>query len=266
MSQPILSIIIPTKNEAKNIESCLKSIKKQRLPSEIVVIDNYSKDQTLNIAKKYTNLVFKIGNERSKQRNFGLKKASGKYILFLDADMELGADVLSQCVQKIKNSRIVGILIDEIPKGQNFLAKIKKLEKKITQGRKEIEAARFFRKNDLDKIGGFDEMLISGEDWDISQRIQELGKLSKIKAKIYHYEDKSIWLDIRKKYYYAKYIGYYSRKHPREFKKQAGFARFSMLFKNPKIIKDQPLEFMGLLFLKSAQYIVYLIAKIQLYA
>ena len=75
----LVSIIIPTLNEEASLEICLKSIKKQTYKNlETIVVDNFSKDRTPEIAKKYTKLVFKKGNERSAQRNFGAKKAKGK--------------------------------------------------------------------------------------------------------------------------------------------------------------------------------------------
>ncbi|MBA7695274.1 Poly(ribitol-phosphate) beta-N-acetylglucosaminyltransferase TarS [subsurface metagenome] len=84
MHLPSVSVIITTKNEEKNIENCLKSIKSQTYPQEkieIVIVDNNSTDSTVKIAKKFTDKVYNKGPERSVQRNFGIEKASGKYIL-----------------------------------------------------------------------------------------------------------------------------------------------------------------------------------------
>ena len=141
------------------------------------------------------------------------------------------------------------------------MAKIKSLEKYLNRREKNIEAPRFFKKSALSEIGGWDPTLISGEDWDLSLRIQKLGKMGRIKKRIIHYEENSFLEDIKKKYYYALHIGKYAQKHPQEFKKQAGFARFSALFKNPKIIVANPLEFLALLILKLAQYTAYLTAR-----
>ena len=61
-------------------------------------MDNNSTDRTKEIAKEYTEKVYNYGPERSAQRNFGVKQASGKYILYLDADMILSEDVVFKCV------------------------------------------------------------------------------------------------------------------------------------------------------------------------
>jgi len=101
---PIVSVIITTRNEEKNIENCLKSIKEQTYPQEeieIIVVDNNSTDRTKEIVARYTEnpsgngfafhgvKVYNFGPERSAQRNFGVQEAEGKYILYLDTDMIL---------------------------------------------------------------------------------------------------------------------------------------------------------------------------------
>lgn len=99
-----VSVIITTKNEEANIKNFLKSIRNQTYPKdkiEIIVVDNNSTDRTKEIVVRYTEnpngnsfafhgvKVYNYGPERSAQRNFGVKQAGGKYILYLDADMIL---------------------------------------------------------------------------------------------------------------------------------------------------------------------------------
>lgn len=260
-----ISVIIATKNEQNNLERLLASLKKQTLKDfETIIVDNYSTDQTLKIAQKYTSKIFQKGPERTVQRNFGLKKAVGKYILFVDADMQLQPNLLKESVNEMdKNPKIAGIVIDEISKGSSFLSRVKALEKQLTAGEEMIEAARFFRKKDIVKIGGYDEKLISGEDWDLSQRISKLGTFGRIKSKIYHFENQSIWEDIKKKYYYAKNIQPYAKKYPKLWQNQQANSlfRLKILFKKPDLILKNPLEFLGLLLLKSAHFAAFLITK-----
>ena len=111
-----ISAVIATKNEQDNLQRLLVSLKRQTAKSfEIIIVDNYSTDRTTQIAKKYTSKVFQMGPERTTQRNFGLKKAAGKYILFVDADMQLQSNVLKESVSAMdKNPKLSGIVIDEI--------------------------------------------------------------------------------------------------------------------------------------------------------
>jgi len=79
-----LSVIIITKNEEKNITDCLESIK---WADEIIIVDAFSTDATIEIAKRYTNKVFQkewIGF--ADQKNYALNLASNEWVLSLDAD------------------------------------------------------------------------------------------------------------------------------------------------------------------------------------
>lgn len=81
----MISAIIITKNEEKNIEDCLQSVK---WCDEIIVVDDYSEDKTAQIAKNSGAKVFlhNLDGNFSKQRNFGLENASCDWVLFIDAD------------------------------------------------------------------------------------------------------------------------------------------------------------------------------------
>src|SRR5688500_6010720 len=102
-SHPLVSVIITTRNEEQVIERLLTSVKAQTYPEiELLVVDNNSEDNTKKITQKYTSKVYDFGPERSAQRNYGASKAKGSYLLFLDADMKLEKDVISECVTAIK--------------------------------------------------------------------------------------------------------------------------------------------------------------------
>jgi glycosyltransferase involved in cell wall biosynthesis len=89
---PLVSIIIPTYNRAKDLKRALQSVFGQTFTNwEIVVVDNHSVDNTDSLIKSFNNQnikLFKIHNEGiiSASRNLGLKHALGEYIAFLDSD------------------------------------------------------------------------------------------------------------------------------------------------------------------------------------
>jgi glycosyltransferase involved in cell wall biosynthesis len=214
-----ISIIITTKNEAKNIERCLIAIKNQTFQNyEIIVVDNRSKDQTKKIAKNYTEFVFTAGPERSSQRNYGEKKAKGKYIFFLDADMELSKKVLEECIKKIESDKqLGGIIVPEVSVAQTFWEKVKAFERSFynESGDTSTDAARFFTRVAFTKIGGYDETITGPEDWDLSERVGETGyKIGRIKSVIYHYELVPSPIAVaKKKYYYGLRAHRYFKKH-----------------------------------------------------
>lgn len=80
----MLSVIVIAKNEEVRIKACLESVK---WADEIIVADSGSTDNTLSIAKKYTDKVFVCqGNNFRDWRNEAMEKASGDWVLFVDAD------------------------------------------------------------------------------------------------------------------------------------------------------------------------------------
>lgn len=79
-----ISAIIIAKDEEKYIRMCLESVK---WVDEIIVVDDYSTDKTVDIAKEYTDKIFgRRLDDFSDQRNFAIEKAHGEWILSLDAD------------------------------------------------------------------------------------------------------------------------------------------------------------------------------------
>lgn len=83
----MISAIILTKNEENNIIDCLESV---AWCDEIIIVDDYSEDRTLEVVKNFNSRVKifkrKLEDNFSAQRNFGLSKATGEWILFIDAD------------------------------------------------------------------------------------------------------------------------------------------------------------------------------------
>ena len=209
-SNRLVSIVIPAYNEPKVIEILLLSIRNQSYTYiETIVVDDNSRDDTVTISKKYTPKVYKREHaERSIQRNFGARKAKGKYLLFLDADMELTKDVVKGCVHLAqKNSKIGGVVIPEESIARTYWEKVKAHERSFynESGDKTTDAARFFRKSVFEKVGGYDETITGPEDWDLPETVKKSGyEIGRIKSKIYHYERvKGPFKLAQKKYYYA---------------------------------------------------------------
>ncbi|OGM26102.1 hypothetical protein A3D01_04975 [Candidatus Woesebacteria bacterium RIFCSPHIGHO2_02_FULL_39_13] len=215
----MVSVIITTKNEEDVLERLLVSIQDNIYKNtEAIVVDNNSSDKTKIIAKKYTDKVFDFGPERSSQRNFGAKKSNGKYLLILDADMKLSKDVIYECVVLAEGNRKIGeIVIPEESMATNFWEKVKAFERSFynLEGDRDVDAARFFKREAFLKAGGYDEAITGPEDWDLPDTIGKLGyKIGRIKSKIYHYERFTSPFKVAKKKFY------YGLKSHRYLKKQ----------------------------------------------
>lgn len=97
-----LSVVVLTKNEEDIIVRCLESVK---WADEIIVIDDESGDKTVEIAKRYTDKIIShpLNNNFSEQRNLGLDRASGEWVLQMDAD-ERVTDGLREAIEAILKS------------------------------------------------------------------------------------------------------------------------------------------------------------------
>lgn len=237
-----VSVIVTTKNEQEIIENLFKSIKRQSYKKfEIIVVDNNSKDQTKRISNKYTKLVYNFGPERSSQRNFGVKKARGEFILIVDADMVLTKDVLKSCINKMNETQLEALVIPEKSYGEGFWSKCKAFEREFYLGDENIEAARFFKKNIFLKFRGYDTKITGPEDWDLPMRMKKAGvKIGRVNNFILHDEKKfSPIKSARKKFYYGLHAKEYLKKHPEMILTQGNLLFRPSFFKQiPKMIEN----------------------------
>ena len=105
MKKPKVSIIIPSFNSEKTIERCINSVITQNYPNkELIVVNDGSFDRTVEILRKFKGLIHVVTTENcgvSSARNFGIKNATGEYIVFLDSDDYLLPNCLNYMVDNI---------------------------------------------------------------------------------------------------------------------------------------------------------------------
>jgi glycosyltransferase involved in cell wall biosynthesis len=95
-----LSVCVICRNEEPNIRRCLESA---TWTDEIIVVDSMSQDKTVEIAREYTDKVYqKAWPGYVDQKNFAVSKASGSWILSVDADEEITATLRNEILDEIK--------------------------------------------------------------------------------------------------------------------------------------------------------------------
>ena len=109
---PILSIIIPTHNSELTIKSCLNSLTSQSIPREqfeIIVVDDGSNDNTVDIAKKCAvdKVIITEPCFQGKARNIGVKNARGEFLAFIDSDCKAREGWANSIITELKRLEAV---------------------------------------------------------------------------------------------------------------------------------------------------------------
>ena len=184
MEKTFISVIVPTLNEERYIESCLKSVKNQDYDGkyEIIVVDGGSKDNTVKIAKGIAdkNLVAERGI--GCQQNAGAKIAKGKILLFLQADTVLSKNAFEEMHKFLKAHKDVmfgniAYTYEKIDGKTKILNKVIQMYWKIN---KYIPIGcsggptLFVRKRAFQTVGGFKNIIL--EDVEIGLRLKKIGK------------------------------------------------------------------------------------------
>lgn len=185
--KPLVSIIIPTFNEEKNLENTLKAIGNQDYKKyELIVSDSRSKDNTRKIAKKYGAQIVVDGRKGiGAGRNLGGKFAKGDILLFVDADTVLMMNAVSEFVKTIAKRNVVGAtcpILPIRPSTKNlviYLTYNSFVKASIRTRKPQIGGMCIAVKtNKFREIGGFDESLHAFEDVDLTLRLGRLGRIA----------------------------------------------------------------------------------------
>ncbi|TCP29935.1 rSAM/selenodomain-associated transferase 2 [Scopulibacillus darangshiensis] len=173
----IISVIIPTLNEQKNVRRLIGTLQPiDRL--EIIIADGGSEDRTRQIAGKHCNVI-SSGRGRANQMNKGAEQAEGDILWFLHADSVISEKAPDQIRHAMRNESVVGgcltmrfddrsLLYKMIAWGSNWRAKYRK----VIFG----DQGFFISRSTFQEIGGFPPVPLM-EDWMISQRARKKGKL-----------------------------------------------------------------------------------------
>lgn len=177
MRQSSISVVVPTFNAAKYLSYALESIFRQSLqPKEIIVVDDGSTDNTKEVCEGYQDRVsyFSLGTNHGEAtaRNFGLSKARGDFIAFLDAD-----DFWHKGTLELLNETLFSYPQVEVAMGYTqVIFNSQGLQAHLGDPYFGTHlGACLFRKEVFAKIGGFCEKFKMADDMDLFFRIREYG-------------------------------------------------------------------------------------------
>lgn len=215
LERPKVSVVVPTYNSERTISECLKSIGCQSYPHhETIVVDSFSHDNTVNIAKGFGAIIIQRTGNPATARNVGVAISHGQYVLFLDSDQVLSVSVIEECIEKSTVNDAGMVRIPEVFIGKGFWSQCSavwknsygKVEQAYWRRRNIIHGEpRFFIKEQIIRAGMLNEKFLWGEDYDLYKRMNKKGiKEATCESEIYHFEPASIGKILSKLFRYGK--------------------------------------------------------------
>lgn len=235
IDEPLISVVIPTRNREDKIISAIESVRKQTYSYiEIIVVDDASSDNTLLCLERYKE---KLKNKEllriyhldkncgpAYARNYGVSRSRGTYIAFHDDDDQWHPDKLAIQIQRMLYDKDVDMSFGQMARfgKEGFVSIVDERldwETKRSHFFQELLMDNFIgaptiviRKTAFQKIGGFDENILSLEDWEFAIRASKYLRIEYVKTPLMdvHIHDNSVtynhenyvisWAYILKKY------------------------------------------------------------------
>lgn len=169
---PLLSVVVVTRNERERIGACLESILAACRPIdrfEILLVDSRSTDGTVDVARDYPVTVLELPEgppvTAAAGRYVGTAATSGDLVLFVDGDVVLTDDWLTSACRRLRDDPTLGGLDGH-------------LDESAADADRPVDALRgvaLYDRGALETAGGFDPHLVSNEDIDLSYRVRDAG-------------------------------------------------------------------------------------------
>lgn len=220
-----------------------------------VVVANHGRDLSVlkqSLPKDVEFIEINLGFERSKQRNMGIKKATGDIVIWLDSDQSLSEGVVKECEYLIKIGH-TAVYIPEVIIASSFFGRIRAFERSFLTGT-DVDVPRAILKRYCPM---FDEKMSGPEDADWGQKIIGLKAVSR--SVLYHHDDIGFIEYCKKKAYYTKSMKAYSEKWPNDKCLKLSYRCWTVFTEKGKWrrLLQNPLLTLGVIFLLIVRGIIY---------
>ncbi len=204
MEKGLVSIIMPSYNQGPYLSEALDSVLSQTYPHwECIIVDDGSKDNTHEVAKKYCEkdariqYVYQENSGVSSARNNGVAHSKGEFILPLDGDDKIAPEFIELTLQEIVKDRDIRVVYTDVQYFgvRNDVYQLPSFSIEKLMGQNILCVTALFRREDFDKTGGFNNNMREGfEDWDFWLSMFQDGKGTayKISQILFYYRIKPI--------------------------------------------------------------------------
>lgn len=194
MNNPDISVIIPAYNHEKFIGRALRSILDQSIDKkkyEVILINDFSIDNSKQIIKKYEDEIIYIENDQNKglpySLNIGIKKAKGKYMVRLDSDDYVNRKYLEILYEFLNwNENFDAVSCDYLIIDDN-----EKIIKRENSSENPIGCGIMFKMDKLLDIGLYNPKFLLHEDKELMRRFIKKNTVYNIKLPLYRYRKHS---------------------------------------------------------------------------
>lgn len=203
--RPLVSVILPTRNEERSIEKCVESILAQKTRNtsapefdiEVLAIDGMSDDRTRTILERYAAAdprLRVLSNERKRVPfafNLGIRHARGEYVCILGAHTVYGSDYIAVCLAELlaHGAAACGGRVMTVPGADSLAAKLaawtmshpfgssRKSFRTQREGSVDVINYAVFRRHLVIAAGGYDEELARNQDNDLNHKLRAAGHI-----------------------------------------------------------------------------------------
>ena len=203
MKHPTISIIIPVYNQAKWVQRCIRSLLNQNFKRdkyEIIIIDDASTDNSINMLKKFENEIILIKHKSNlglpSALNTGIKSSQGGYIVRVDADDYVNENFLLFLYEFMEQNKE----IDAVACDYLLVDKKENVIKRKNCNHYPIGCGILFKTENLFEIGLYDENFKLNEEKDLRIRFEKKYNIYRLRLPLYRYRrhQKNITNDLKK--------------------------------------------------------------------
>lgn len=250
-----VTVVVPTRNNIRTIEACLRSVAEQTHPEvELIVVDNHSSDGTPRLAARYADRVITAGPERSAQRNTGIEAATSRWVLWLDSDMVLPPRTITVALETARATGATGIALPERTIGEGFWTACRALERECYLDDPWLHNPRLVRRDYLVGEGAFHTKMSGPEDADLRMKMRSTGAGIELAPIIIDHDEGRLTVRdvLGKRYYYGRSIPAFASEHQGAVGAQGKAVLRSYARNHRRLLRD-PVHAAGMVVLRALE-------------